>query len=111
MNKVNRKSILVGSLSFFIVLFTMPLGHALMILMEHLLTHQQLYYSAFAMGAVGLVLTIVGVFANGDTRQTLFGMFGALLFWTGWIEFGYVYFAHRLDVQPLLNAEIGRAHV
>ena len=104
MNKVNRKSILVGSLSFFIVLFTMPLGHALMILMEHFLTHQQLYYSAFAMGAVGLVLTIVGVFANGDTRQTLFGMFGALLFWTGWIEFGYVYFAHRLDVQPLLNA-------
>ena len=59
MNKVNRKSILVGSLSFFIVLFTMPLGHALMILMEHFLTHQQLYYSAFAMGAVGLVLTIV----------------------------------------------------
>lgn len=104
MNKVNRKSILVGSLSFFIVLFTMPLGHALMILMEHFLTHQQLYYSAFAMGVVGLVLTIVGVFANGDTRQTLFGMFGALLFWTGWIEFGYVYFAHRLDVQPLLNA-------
>ena len=89
MNKVNRKSILVGSLSFFIVLVTMPLGHALMILMEHFLTHQQLYYSAFTMGAVGLVLTIVGVFANGDTRQTLFG---------------YVYFAHRLNVQPLLNA-------
>ena len=89
MNKVNRKSILVGSLSFFIVLFTMPLGHALMILMEHFLTHQQLYYSAFAMGAVGLVLTIVGVFANGDTRQTLFVMLPSSVGF--WVMFMFLY--------------------
>ena len=104
MSNITRKSFLVGSLSFVIVLFTMPLGHALMILMEHFLTHHQLYYSAFAMGAIGLMLTILGIFINGDTRQTLAGLFGSLLFWTGWIEFAYVYFAHRLGVQPQTDA-------
>jgi len=104
MSNITRKSFLVGSLSFVIVLFTMPLGHALMILMEHFLTRQQLYYSAFAMGAIGLMLTILGIFINGDTRQTLAGLFGSLLFWTGWIEFAYVYFAHRLGVQPQIDA-------
>ncbi len=72
---MTKKTVLIGIASFLIVLFTMPLGHALMILMEHLLNKQALYHAAFAMGAVGLVLTIIGVFVNGDTRQTLFGLF------------------------------------
>lgn len=101
---MTKKTILIGISSFLIVLFTMPLGHALMILMEHLLDKQALYYAAFAIGAVGLLLTIVGVFVSSDTRQTLFGLFGGLLFWTGWIEFGYVYFANRYGVQPLVDA-------
>ncbi len=41
-----------------IVLLLMPLGHALMILMEHFLTPTALHYSAFAMGFMGLVITI-----------------------------------------------------
>lgn len=101
---MTKKTILIGVFSFLIVLFTMPLGHALMILMEHTLDKQALYYAAFAMGAIGLLLTIIGVFVNGDTRQTLLGLFGGLLFWTGWIEFGYIYYAHRLGVQPLVDA-------
>ena len=35
-----------------IVLLLMPLGHALMILMEHFLTPTALHYSAFAMGFI-----------------------------------------------------------
>jgi hypothetical protein len=97
----NRKWI--GIASFLTVLFTMPLGHALMILMEHLLSPAALHFSAFAMGAAGMALTIAGVFASGDTRQTLCGLFGGLLFWTGWVEFLFVYFAHRFGVQPLLD--------
>ena len=100
---MNKKSIVIGVLSFLIVLFTMPLGHAIMILLEHFLEPQSLYYAAFAIGAIGLLLTIVGVFVKGDTRQTLYGLFGGLLFWTGWIEFGYAYFAHRYGVEPLTN--------
>ena len=77
----SRKSVLTGIISFLIVLFTMPLGHALMIFMEHVLSSTALHYVAFTMGAVGLVMVIIGVFAKGDTRQTLWGLFGGLLFW------------------------------
>lgn len=91
----------IGITSFLIVLFTMPLGHALMILMEHLITGNHALRNLF-MGLIGLIMVITGVFAKGDTQQTLWGLFGGLLFWTGWIEFIYVYYAHRFGVQPLI---------
>jgi len=85
--------------SFFMVLFTMPLGHALMIIMEKFMSPVSLHYSAFTMGAVGLLMVIVGVFVYGDTKQTLWGFFGGLLFWTGWVEFLFMYYAHRYGTQ------------
>ena len=93
--------------SFLMVLFTMPLGHALMIIMEHVMNETVLHYSAFAMGAVGMVMVIIGVFAQGDTRQTLWGFFGGLLFWTGWVEFLFMYFANRFGTQPELDPVTG----
>lgn len=48
--------------SFLVVLFTMPLGHALMIIMEKTMTPEVLHYSAFFMGLMGLLLVITGVF-------------------------------------------------
>lgn len=85
--------------SFLLVLFTMPLGHALMRVMEDTMTVTALHYSAFAMGAVGLAIVIWGVFVKGDVKQTLFGLFGGLLFWTGWVEFLFGYFAARFGVH------------
>lgn len=82
-----------------IVLLLMPLGHALMILMEHFLAPAVLHYAAFAMGFAGLVITICGVFVKGDTRQTCYGMTGAMLFWTGWVEFLLAYYAQRYGVH------------
>lgn len=93
--------------SFLLVLFMMPLGHALMIIMEHTMSETALHYAAFAMGAVGLAMVIVGVFAKGDTRQTLWGLFGGLLFWTGWVEFLFMYYANRFGTQPLLDPATG----
>ena len=81
----------------------MPLGHALMILMEHLLDKQALYCVAFVMGAVGLVLTIVGVFVNGDTRQTLFGLLADYCF--GRLDrVRLCLFCQPFGVQPLIDA-------
>ena len=85
--------------SFFLVLFTMPLGHALMKVMETTMTASVLHYSAFAMGAVGLAMVIAGVFVKGDTKQTLWGLLGGLLFWTGWVEFLFAYYAARYGVH------------
>lgn len=86
--------------SWMLVLLTMPLGHATMILMEHLLSPSAVHYAGFAMGFVGLLMVIIGVFVKGDTRQTLWGLFGGLLFWTGWVEFLFMYYARRFGVQP-----------
>ena len=93
--KLKKRNVFIGITSFLIVLFTMPLGHALMILMEHLMEPVTMHYATFFMGLIGLIMVITGVFAKGDTQQTLWGLFGGLLFWTGWIEFIYVYYAHR----------------
>ena len=78
-----------------------------MILMEHFLDETTLHYAAFAMGAVGMLMVIAGVFAKGDTRQTLWGLFGGLLFWTGWVEFLFMYFANRFGTQPELDPVTG----
>ena len=83
------------AVSFLIVLLLMPLGHALMILMEHFLQPTTLHYCAFLMGFAGLVITIIGMFRQGDTRQTIYGITGAMLFWTGWVEFLFAYYAQR----------------
>lgn len=93
--------------SFLLVLLTMPLGHALMILMEHFMDETALHYSAFAMGAVGMIMVVIGVFVKGDTRQTLWGLFGGLLFWTGWVEFLFMYYANRFGTQPELDPVTG----
>ena len=93
--------------SFLLVLFTMPLGHALMMIMEKTMTPEALHYSAFFMGLVGLLIVIAGVFVKGDTKQTLFGLIGGLLFWTGWVEFLFQYYATRWGTQPEIeNGEI-----
>ena len=84
-----------SSASFFLVLFTMPLGHALMMIMEHFMPPTVLHVSAFTMGFAGLVITVWGIFVKGDTRQTCFGLAGGLLFWTGWVEFLLAYYAQR----------------
>lgn len=93
--------------SFLMVLFTMPLGHALMMIMEKTMTPEALHYSAFLMGLVGLLIVITGVFVKGDTKQTIFGLIGGLLFWTGWVEFLFQYYATRWGTQPEMeNGEI-----
>lgn len=105
--KLGTKNVWKTLASFFMVLFTMPLGHAFMIVMEKFMSPVILHYSAFAMGAIGLMMVIIGVFAHGDTKQTLWGFFGGLLFWTGWVEFLFMYYAHRYGAQPeMVNGEV-----
>lgn len=106
-SKVEKRYWWKAIASFLLVLFMMPLGHALMIIMEHTMSETALHYSAFAMGAAGLAMVIIGVVAKGDTRQTLWGLFGGMLFWTGWVEFLFMYFANRFGTQPLTDPVTG----
>ena len=94
--------------SFLLVLFTMPLGHAAMILMEHWLKPATLHVCAFLLGLAGLLITVTGVFVRGDLKQTLCGLFGGLLFWTGWVEFLFQYYADRYGMQPYVDELTGK---
>lgn len=82
-------------LSFLLVLFLMPLGHAAMILMEKFMSETALHIGGFMLGVIGVVITVWGIFVKGDTKQTLMGLTGGLLFWTGWVEFLLLYYARR----------------
>lgn len=106
-NQPSKNYWLKSIVSFLLVLFTMPLGHAVMILMEHLIAPDWLHLAAFTIGLAGFVMVIFGVFVKGDTKQTLWGLFGGLLFWTGWVEFIYMYYANRFGVMPELDPVSG----
>lgn len=60
--------------SFLVVLFTMPLGHALMMIMDKTMTPEAVHYSAFFMGLAGLIMVVIGVFVK-ETPNKLFGDF------------------------------------
>ena len=97
----------IGILAFLIVLFTMPLGHALMIMVEKLLGHAYQYYGAVLLGVLGTILLGVGAKSDKEAKATWLGFFGAILVWTGWVEFAFVWSAHHVGVQPLVeNGEI-----
>ncbi len=107
MKNQEKKVGMTGVWAFLIVLFSMPLGHALMIACEHTFGENGIFTVAFFMGFAGLLLTLWGFLSKGDTKQTLLGFLGGLLFWTGWIEFAFVYFARRYGVEPLIeNGEV-----
>lgn len=96
-----------GIFAFLIVLFTMPLGHAAMIIMEKLFGHKYVFSAALILGLIGVVLLIFGIRNKNETKATFYGIISGLLIWTGWIEFAFVYIANKYNVSPLIeNGEI-----
>lgn len=92
-----------GIIAFVTVLLTMPLGHALMIIMEKTLGHSHVFQAALGLGFVGIILLIWGMLSQKNTTATLLGLFAGLLVWTGWVEFAFVYYAKRFQVAPLME--------
>jgi hypothetical protein len=75
-----------------------------MILMEHLLGESWLYPGATLIGLLGLGLIIWGLLTRNESLATFSGFFAGVLIWTGWVEFGYIFFAERLAVAPHMQA-------
>lgn len=67
----NKKKIYIWRtfISFLLVLFAMPLGHALMILMEKFMNEEAMHTGGFALGAIGLVMVVMGVLVKGERRH------------------------------------------
>lgn len=102
-----RSSFLIGTFSFLLVLFLMPVGHALMVFNEKILAHYKLIGAA-GIGFIGFLLLVWGFKINEKKGMaTLFGLLSGILIWTGWIEFSFVWIAEKQNVAPLIeNGEI-----
>ena len=97
----------IGLLAFIVVFVVQALGHTVMILMEELFGLQYVYHSAFVMGAGGAVMLYFGMKHPSEVAATWLGFFAGTFLWTGWVEFSFVYYAHALNVPPLMeNGEI-----
>ncbi|HEY66005.1 MAG TPA: hypothetical protein G4O02_15690 [Caldilineae bacterium] len=93
-----------GFLSFFFILLIMPIGHALMIVVERYLEpYMALCAALIALAGVALV------FATRWTRQegwqSLLGALGGALVWTGAVEYSFVFAARRFGVPDFPQAE------
>lgn len=67
MNKSKAKFSMKGIWVFLIVLFSMPLGHALIVASEHLLNEDKIFIVAFVMGLFGVLITLWGYVSKGHT--------------------------------------------
>lgn len=101
------KKPITGILAFLIVLFAMPLGHAVMIIMEKAFGDEYVFIAAVTMGFAGLLFLVLGYLSKNETKATFWGLFASLFIWTGWVEFSFVYFAKRFGIDPLIaNGEV-----
>jgi len=81
----------------------MPIGHAIMVLIEHYFHHNMLL-AAFGLGVGGMSLVFLGVVKDDNKKTgTLLGLLGGILVWTGWVEFSFVWIAQKLNVSPLME--------
>lgn len=101
------KSLKSGILSFAIVLLLMPIGHAVMVLIEHTMRDDELL-GAGILGTLGAVLLVIGLFKNSNRAiATILGLIAGILIWTGWVEFSFVWIADKLNVAPYMeNGEV-----
>ncbi|MEN8248245.1 MAG: hypothetical protein ABFS32_04890 [Bacteroidota bacterium] len=104
---MNFKSIKNGILAFVIILLLMPIGHALMILIEELLEADK-FIGAFIVGLLGLVLLILSLTRfQKKSVATISGLLAGILVWTGWVEFSFVWIANKLSIPGAMeNGEV-----
>lgn len=92
-----------GAMAFVVVLLLMPLGHTLMVLVEHLFA-RFMFLNAFLVGLAGFFLLLVGlVYSQKKAAATILGLLAGVLVWTGWIEFSFVWVAQKLEVAPFME--------
>lgn len=100
---MTKQTIKYGLLAFILVLLLMPIGHAIMVLNEIFL-HDNKYIGAIILGIIGVALLIWGIKKNHKpTLATILGFLGAVLVWTGWVEFSFMWVAEKENVAHLMK--------
>ncbi|MDP7009336.1 MAG: hypothetical protein QGI78_07180 [Phycisphaerales bacterium] len=89
-----------GVLAFILVFFLMPIGHAVMILMNSLIP-DQLVLGATVIFLLGLGMLIVTRFTPSSSWQSFLGAIAGVLLWTGGVEYGFLYGAVSLGIDTV----------
>ena len=104
--KLNKRPY-TGIIAFLIVLFSMPVGHAMMVLVQVILGETYQFVGAAAVGIVGLVCLLLSLRFVGENARTALGLLAGVLMWTGFVEFSFVYYAMQLQIPPVMeNGEV-----
>lgn len=90
-----------------VTLIAMPVTHIIARALKNGTVGVEQFYAGMAMGAVGLLMVVAGVFIRGDVRQTLLGLFGGMFYWMGAVDFLFMYYANRFHTQPQLDPTTG----
>ncbi len=98
-----RRRPFVGIIAFVIVLFSMPLGHALMILVQKILGETYQFAGAIALGFAGFVALLLSLRIKGENTRTALGLLAGVFMWTGFVEFSYVYYGIKLRIPPVVE--------
>ena len=93
--------------SIAVTLIAMPVTHIIARALKNSCTGVEEFYAGMAMGGVGLIMVIAGVFIKGDVKQTLLGLFGGMFYWMGAVDFLFMYYAQRFGTQPQLDPVTG----
>ncbi|MDG2319264.1 MAG: hypothetical protein P8L79_03295 [Rhodospirillaceae bacterium] len=98
----------IGIIAFVTVIMAQPLGHSLFVMLKTLFgsADGMSFSASFLCGLVGFAMVWVGL-KKKETAATWLGFIGAILIWTGWFEFTWEFFAHLLNVQPIVNEVTG----
>ncbi len=91
---------MTGLKAFVIVLLLMPLGHALMVVMNKFLG-DALIWGAAAIFLLGFAILLLTRFTDSSSWQSFLGCFAGVLMWTGVVEYGLYFGAISLDIPKL----------
>lgn len=107
MSAVRKKYWLTAIVSIAVTLVAMPVTHLIARALKNSCTGEGQLLAGLAMGTVGLIMVIAGIFVRSDAKQTLLGLFGGMFYWMGAVDFLFMYYANRFDTQPQLDPVTG----
>ncbi|MCP4758272.1 MAG: hypothetical protein GY894_09210 [Planctomycetes bacterium] len=91
---------MTGLKAFLLIFMMMPLGHALMVVMNRHLD-EQIGWGATSLFLAGCLLVLGTRWTRSSAWQSFLGAFAGVLLWTGAVEYGLLYAATVLGIAEV----------
>jgi len=95
---------LLGTLCVVIVFFGLAIGHSMVVLQREWTGGMSVVDTLISavLGFTGLALVWIGM-KRDETQATILGYIGGNLIWIGIFEWTWFYFAHWMNIQPVMD--------